>query len=265
MVFHWYTMKDQPSLRDRAYRHIHEKVQAGSLAPGSQVSDRALAREIGISRTPVREAIRKLEHEGVLETVPRFGTIIRAPDRREIEELYELREALESYAVGCAAERRMTDDLETLQKLLDEIGAVAGELRASGREALEGALLRRFLAADMGFHLRLIEAAGNRRVRKVLVESRVLTGIFGTRRQEHTAAVLQETYRSHARILSAVRRGAAGEARRLTAEHIRASRREALEHLRRAESREGEPAMPAKLREELDRIERGAPPRKERR
>jgi len=253
------------NLRDRAYRHIHDRVRSGRLRPGSLVSDRSLAAEIGISKTPVREAIRQLEHEGLLEAVARHGTRVRAPDRREIEELYELREALESYAVARAAERRTPADLEALQKLLDEVGAVAGERLASGKRALEGALLRRFLAADMGFHLRLIEAAGNRRLRKSLAESRVLTGIFGTRRQEHTAEVLRETYRFHMKILSAVRRGAADEARRLTAEHIRASRREALEHLRRAEAREGGPAMPANLREELDRIERGAPPRKERR
>ncbi len=258
-------MRAAESLRERAYRHIHAKLRTGALAPGRRVSDRSLAAEIGISKTPVREAIRQLEHEGLLEAVPRFGTVVRAPDRREIEELYELREALESYAVACAAERRTAGDLDALDKLLDEIAAVSVQRLASGKRALEGALLRRFLAADMGFHLRLIEAAGNRKIRKVLAESRVLTGIFGTRRQEHTAEVLQETYRHHAKILSAVRRGAADEARRLTADHIRASRREALEHLRRAEASEGEPVMPAKLREELDRIERGMPPRKGRR
>lgn len=253
------------NLRDRAYRHIHEKLSSGRLPPGSVVSDRSLAAEIGISKTPVREAIRQLEHEGLLEAVPRHGTRVRAADRREIEELYELREALESHAVACAAERRTPADLAALDRLLDEIAAVSVRRLASGKRALDGALLRRFLAADMGFHLRLIEAAGNRRIRKALAESRVLTGIFGTRRQEHTAEVLQETYRHHQKILNAVRRGAADEARRLTAAHIRASKREALEHLRSAEAREAEPAMPANLREELDRIERGSPPGKERR
>jgi len=258
-------MKDQFSLRDRAYRHIHHKVQAGELAPGTAVSDRSLAREIGISRTPVREAIRRLEHEGLVETLPRFGTVVRSPGREEIAELYELREALESYAVGRAAERRTPEDLEALQKLLDEMGTLAGERLASGKRTLEGPLLRRFLAADMGFHLRLIEAAGNRKIRKVLAESRVLTGIFGTRRQEHTAEVVRETYRFHARILQAVRRGAADEARALVAEHIRSSRNEALEYLRRAENRAEESGMPRDLLRELDRIERGTSPRKERR
>jgi DNA-binding GntR family transcriptional regulator len=255
-------MKDNGSLRERAYRHLQAKMRDGQLSPGSLVSEESLAREIGISRTPVREAIKQLAHEGLLEAVPRYGTIVRTPDRAELEELYELREALETYAVGRAAERRTAEDLQILERLLGEIGSLSGELLASGKKALEGALLRRFLAADMGFHLRLIEAAGNRRIRKVLAQSHVLTGIFGTPRQAHTAEVVRETWRSHSRILSAVRRGKGAEARRIAAEHIRGSKREALEHLGRVEARAG---VPEDVLVELDRIERGIAPRKERR
>ena len=71
------------NLRERAYRHIHERLRSGRLPPGSVVSDRSLAAEIGISKTPVREAIRQLEHEGLLEAVARHGTRVRAPDPRE--------------------------------------------------------------------------------------------------------------------------------------------------------------------------------------
>ena len=159
-------MQRSGSLRDRAYRHLREKMLAGELAPGMRVSEEALAEEIGISRTPMREAFKQLASEGALEAVPRVGTIVRTPGRREVEELYELREALEGYAVERAAERISPRGIEGLTRLLDEIGAVGGELKSGGKRALEGALLRRFLAADMGFHLRLIEAAGNRRISK---------------------------------------------------------------------------------------------------
>ncbi len=251
-------MARNDSLRDRAYRYLREKMLSGELPPGTRVSEEALAGEIGISRTPVREAVKQMAHEGLLEAVPRVGTIVREPDRREIEELYELREALEGYAVEQAAGRARREDLENLQRFLDEIGAVAGELKRTGKRALEGALLRRFLAADLGFHLRLLEAAGNRRIVKTAAESRVLGGIFGTRRQEHTAEVVAEAWRFHHRILSAVRRSDGRRARKLVVEHIRTSKREALDHLERRASgmRAGAAGIPEELRRELERIER---------
>jgi DNA-binding GntR family transcriptional regulator len=251
-------MKSADRLRDRAYAWLQGRMLSGALPPGSRVSEGALAAEIGISRTPVREAVQRMAHEGILEAVPRVGTVVREPGRREIEELYELREALEGYAVEQAAARARREDLEALQRLLDEIGAVAGELRRSGKRALEGALLRRFLAADLGFHLRLLEAAGNRRIVKAAAESRVLGGIFGTRRQEHTADVVAEAWRFHRRILSAVRRSDGRLARSLATAHIRTSKREALDHLERRASRAGggTAGIPEELRRELERIER---------
>jgi DNA-binding GntR family transcriptional regulator len=259
VVYYEYTMMAQHgSLRDRAYRYLQGKMLSGELAPGARISEEALAAELGISRTPMREAVKQLAHEGLLEAVPRVGTIVRKPDRREIEELYELREALEGYAVERAAARAGREDLEALQRFHDEIGAVAGELKAGGKRALEGALLRRFLAADLGFHLRLLEAAGNRRMVKAAAESRVLGGIFGTRRQEHTAEVVTEAWRFHHRILSAVRRSDGRLARKLVVEHIRTSKREALDHFeRRTRARAGTSGIPEELRKELERIERG--------
>ncbi len=248
-------MAKDGSLRDRAYRHLRERILSGELGPGTRVSEEALAAELGISRTPMREAVKQLASEGALEAVPRVGTIVRTPGRREVEELYELREALEGYAVERAAERISPEEVAGLARLLDEIGAVAGELRRSGKRALEGALLRRFLAADLGFHLRLIEAAGNRKISKSVADSSVLAGIFGTPRQEHTAAVVEGAWRFHQRILSALRRSDGRRARNLVVEHIRTSRREALAALERS-GRDPALGLPEELRRELERIER---------
>ena len=252
-------MKASSLLRDRAYAHIRSKMIEGDLEPGSQVSELALAREIGISRTPVREALRQLQHEGLVQAVPRFGTVVRVPDRRELEELYEMREALESFAAARAAERIDTSDLAALEGLVDEMSAAASDLKKSGRTTLEGAALKRFLAADMGFHLRLFQVAGNRRILKSVVESRLLTGIFGTRRQDHTLDVLQEAGRFHARIVAALRKHDADSASRLVRDHVRESARGTLEHLDRRESRALPAGMPDDVLRELDRIERKEP------
>ena len=83
-----------PTLSRRAYDHLQQKLISGELRAGSMVSEQSLASEIGMSRTPVREAIRTLEQEGVLEQLPRFGTRVRTLERRDLVELYDLREAM---------------------------------------------------------------------------------------------------------------------------------------------------------------------------
>lgn len=251
-------------LREHAYKHIHGKLLAGELPAGHVVSEHSLAREIGISRTPVREAIRRLEQEGILEQVPRFGTIVRRPQRRDLEELYQLREALEPYAVAQIAGRISTEDLEMLGKLCQEIETIAAAVRKAPRPVVDATLMRRLLSADLGFHMVLLRASGNRRLMKIIADSRVLTRIFGTPRQEHDLAVIEETHRFHSEILAAVKKGDGEGARQLMGEHIRASMREALEHYDRAHSHPDTRTIPLGLPDDLladlDRIERGTPP-----
>ncbi|MFH1737909.1 MAG: GntR family transcriptional regulator, partial [bacterium] len=166
------------TLQQRAYQYIQKQILSGDLAFGSQLSELSLAREIGISRTPVREAITQLQFEGYLERVPRYGTIVRTPDRNEIVELYEMREALESYAASLAAQRVGENDLHRLRQFCDEIYITGKRLRASGMKALDSEMMKRFRTADMGFHILLLQAAGNRRVMKQAVDSHVLSRLF---------------------------------------------------------------------------------------
>jgi DNA-binding GntR family transcriptional regulator len=249
------------SLRHRAYQHIQRKILCGELLAGHVVSENGLAKEMGMSRTPVREAIRHLEHEGVLKQVPRYGTVVRTLSRRDLMELYELREALEPFAVAQAAGRVGDGDLKLLERLCNEIRAVAAAVRQSRRTTPDDAMMSRLLAADLGFHMVLLRNSGNRRMMKIIGDSRLLTGIFGTPRQEHGLDVLDETYRFHTRILKAVRDGDADKARAAMTEHIRASKEEALGHFDRAQT-ERSPhdtplVLPDDVLEDLKRFEGG--------
>jgi len=247
------------NLREQAYRHIHGKIASGRLSGGSLVSELSLARELGISRTPVREAIRQLILEGLVEQVPRHGTIVRIPNRRELADLYEVREALESYAVAEAARRVEPGDLELLGRLYGRMRELGRELLAGGAPMLEGAPLREFLAADMGFHLALIRATGNRRIMQIVGAMGVLVRIFGHRRQNHTPGIVRRTCRFHARILLAVRRGDAETARRWMVRHLRASKRQSLESTDRVQEEHAGVCLtlPEDLLEELNRMEEG--------
>ena len=232
------------TLSSQAYRSIQGSIYSGQLSVGSVVSEISLADEIGVSRTPVREAIRRLCIDGLLEQVPRYGTIVRRQSRREMIELYQLREALESYAVGAAAQHIIDQDLARLEILCNKMRTIAHELRDSDLEALDGDGMGRFLAVDMAFHMLLIRAAGNSRITKLTGESRMLTGcFFRTNRRRHDLHIVAGAYRFHRRIFQAVRHSDAERACRLTVEHIRAGMQGMLKQYDELESESSLPDL----------------------
>jgi len=241
----------------RAYDHIRDRILAGEFQPGMVVSEAVLAKQLGVSRTPVGEALRELAAAGLVEQVPRYGTIVRSINRVEIVELYELREALEAYAVGLAAQRKTPEDLERLEKLFARQQSFLVRLRESGLERLDVQSLREYLAVDMAFHTLLIHAAGNERIARLVRDSHVMTVLFGTHRVIHNEALITEVCDDHGRILAAVREGDAETARTVSAEHIRRTLARTLDNLDR--QRPGTDlaalALPREVREELNRIE----------
>lgn len=211
-----------------AHRHILAQVAEGSLSTGAALSEVALAEQLGISRTPVREAIGQLVAEGILQKTNR-GAVVVEPTRQDIIELYELREALEVYAVGKVADSRLSSRLlETLDALVEEVRAAAVALQAAGQGTLEGEALQKFVQCDLRFHTILLQAGGNQRMLKILDSTRLLLRIFTLRRQHHTVKLLEEIYRFHRQILDAVAAGRRDEAMRLLGEHIRLSLEERL-------------------------------------
>ncbi len=218
------------SLHEKAYAFIQQQILTGRLTAGAAISEVALARQIGVSRTPVREAIGQLVAEGFLERIPGRGVVVVQPTRDDLVELYELREALEVYAVGKVARQRpAASELAVLREACDEIRRMADELRRSGRERLNDGEMQAFLATDLKFHMLLLRLAGNRRIMKVVADTRLLTRIFSYRREGHDAAQLESIHRYHSQILDAVEAGDHAAAMERLREHIRVSRQERLE------------------------------------
>lgn len=125
-------------LRDQVRDEIRQRIADGRLSPGSKMVERELAAELGVSRVPVREALRTLETEGFVQVVPRRGVIVRRLSRRDVEELFDVREALEVLATRRAAERATSDELAALRRILDEgDAAVAREDTAAGQRSNE--------------------------------------------------------------------------------------------------------------------------------
>jgi DNA-binding GntR family transcriptional regulator len=147
------------SLADKAYHEIRGLIVSLELAPGALIDERELIERLEIGRTPVREALRRLAHERLVEVYPRRGMFVTGVDVRELARLSEVRELLEPEAARLAAERATDADRELLADLLTELDAGASELmdlderihravyRASHNDLLEATLEQYYVLA----------------------------------------------------------------------------------------------------------------------
>jgi DNA-binding GntR family transcriptional regulator len=133
------------SMREAAYAHIRNKIASRELPAGAPVAELPIARELGISRTPTREALRQLIAEGLLEEVPGRGAMVPRLSREDLIELYDMREALETHAVQSLATTGLSgDNLASARKIAAELRDLAADLRRSRAPHLDDAQMERF-------------------------------------------------------------------------------------------------------------------------
>jgi DNA-binding GntR family transcriptional regulator len=210
----------QISQRDRAYNYIRARVIDGSISPGSRLSNRALANEIGISFIPVREAISQLVSEGLVVHEPKLGCFVKEINRQELVDLYELREALEGHGAMVAAARITEEQLEELQTHNSAMQALAD--RAVKEDIMKVDPRREmWRAADTRFHLTILKVAGNRLVVKTVNDLRVLSQVFNHYNQFPKPDLMQKTCEEHQEIIEALRARNGNLAKDLTVQHIR--------------------------------------------
>jgi DNA-binding GntR family transcriptional regulator len=119
------------SVRERAYEFLKSSVLSGQFSPGERLTEEHLAKKLGVSRTPVREALHKLESEGLIKPLETRGFIVSRDSKDEVEELFELRAILEGYALRIISERISEEDLKQLE------GLIAGAEDALRRKRME--------------------------------------------------------------------------------------------------------------------------------
>lgn len=137
-------------LRDQVREGLRDRIITGRLKPGDRLIERDVAEEFGVSRVPVREAIRTLIGEGFLQAVSQRRIVVREMTRQDVENLFDMREALEVLAVRRASERRTTAELRTLARLLGEARAATD---AGGPERLS--------RANTAFHAQIVRMSRN--------------------------------------------------------------------------------------------------------
>ena len=116
------TTDERRALVDKLAATLQARMISGELVSGTRLRQEALAEEFGVSRTPVREALRKLQASGLVEVQPHRGALVRAPSAREIRDAYEVRAELEGLAAQLAAERIHHEQLDALHEVQTQFG-----------------------------------------------------------------------------------------------------------------------------------------------
>lgn len=198
------------SLADRAYEGLLARIAEGRLKPGERVRETTLAEELGISRTPIREALQRLARDGLVRLDARNGASVAELSLKAIHELYDLREILEGSTARLAAQGAGIDDLQRLRAILDREAAHLDDPAALAR-------------LNKLFHRTLCEAADNRYLMSAVgTFSTTLLLLGPTTLAAHRRA--DESHAEHRAVVEAIAAGDAESAEAVMRSHIRRAR-----------------------------------------
>lgn len=202
---------DNKPLRDRVLDALRDAIVSAELKPGEPLIELELSAQLGVSRAPLREAIQILSREGLVETMPYRGAIVRNLSRRDIEELYSLRSVLESFAVQRIIERNDAEQVTRLRTVFESMltAAQGGDLKAVNN-------------IDREFHDTLIELSDHNLL--VMTWSSVSMRVRQVMalRNRRNSDITRIAY-NHLPIIEAIEKGAEVEALKLIREHVASS------------------------------------------
>lgn len=195
------------------YERIRQAIVEGDLPPGERLIEQRLVEQFqAASRTPVREAIRRLQAEGLIEAIPNKGARVRDLSLAEIDDLYELRSRLEGYAAALAASRAKPSHLATLNEAVDDFAKGANG-------PLDLTTVRALNTANQLFHYTIVEAADHARLAQLLSRAVDIPLVFKAF-QRFSYEEVQRSLSFHRLIRDAIASGEGARAERLMHEHI---------------------------------------------
>lgn len=205
-----------------AYRTMRELILSNSWAPGLQATEQEVSTQLGMSRTPVREALMRLQQEGLVSVVPRHGVKVLPISPTDMKEIYEILTSLESTAAALVAKRKPSAaQLRRMEQASADMEAALAE------DDLES-----WAKADEHFHAQLLDLCGNEKLKAVVLNfwdrahrARLLTLKLRPKPERST--------KEHAALVEAIRRGDHVEARRIHFEHRERAGQELIELLER--------------------------------
>lgn len=202
------------SLATMAYEKLRDALDNFHYVPGDRFSENEVGAELGMSRTPVREALVRLQREGYISVIPKMGWVVNAIDFSVFEQLYDVRSVLECAAVDLLA---AAADLEQRLQPLAQLWCIPPSMRLSDMATVS--------RHDEAFHMDLLQASGNLEMARIHRD--ITERIRVVRRLEFTHNYrINVTYEEHGKILQALLRRDALQAKSLLQEHICVSRDE---------------------------------------
>ena len=139
------------------YTQIRHQIISGAISPSSKLSENLLSKNLGVSRTPVREAFAQLETEGLIKNVPYKGSIVAKLTKEDIREIYEMRNLTEGFAAELAIKNMKEDDIKDLENILNNM-----------HQCLKREDVDSYVAFDRTFHYFIFEKSGNRRLIRLI-------------------------------------------------------------------------------------------------
>jgi len=208
---------NQASLADRAYATIKKDIITCVLDPGSQIAQSQLVQRYDFGITPIREALKRLEQEGYVQSVPRFGYIVTPINIKDIEDIYDLRLILEKSSVRLAAQRASDDQLA---RLLERANFT---YRFKDTESYQ-----KFLEMNNAFHVAIALTSGNRKLADTLADLlNQMTRIFHLGLDLRDSA--EEMRHEHLALANAISKRNVDQAEQIVEDQITSSRRRVIE------------------------------------
>lgn len=201
-------LENYKPLREIVFETLRKAILEGTLKPGERLMEVQLAEDMGVSRTPVREAIRKLELEGLVLMIPRKGAYVSGISSKDIADVFEVRASLEALAAGLAAERITDQELEELNNFMVQvtINAKVGDIE-------------KVVQSDTNFHEQIYHASRNNRLVQIINNLRDQIQRFRSASLSHPGRI-KETLQEHKNLLEAISDRDIETARILAQEHI---------------------------------------------
>lgn len=192
-----------------AYAHLRDAILKGQLLPGDRLVAQRLATELGISRTPVKEALARLESEGLVVRAGNWGYSVRTISVRDAEELFEARLVIEVASAARAAERATEAETEAMAKLLN-----ASRRRLKARDLIE------FQHCSRGVHELIAQATGNFQIVRMFKQVNDLVVLFGVSLLRAAPSRANDILVENEAIVDAIQQRRSADAARLMGEHI---------------------------------------------
>ena len=213
---------------------IREAIVDGRVVPGQRLKEEELAQQLGISRTPIREALLVLQTEGLLEATPNRGATVRSYDRADLEEMYDLRALLESHAARRAASRVTADQREALRASCDRFATLVG-----------GDDLQAIVGENAFFHETILAAAASPRLTAMVRQVVALPLVYKSY-VWYSPDQLTASQRYHLQLLDALERGDGERAEQVMRDHVFEARGVLVQHIDGLEAAHAQPEGAAK-------------------